>query len=144
MKMESILAAKGTQTFSVDPATTVRDGLALLASNNIGALIVLDGAGMPIGILSERDVIRGLAAGTNVMESTVGEMMTSPIVTGTPADDVESVLHTMTTRRFRHLPIVDKNGLVGMVTLGDLVKAQLNDSRGTIATLETQLLGGEQ
>lgn len=140
MKMESVLAAKGTQTYTVSPSTTVREALALMADQNIGAVIVLGPTRMPVGILSERDIIRQIAAGVDVLAGTVGEMMTSPIVTGTPSDDVESVLHTMTSRRFRHLPIVDRNGLVGIVTIGDLVKAQLNDVRGTVATLETQLL----
>jgi CBS domain-containing protein len=66
--------------------------------------------------------------------------MTSPVVAGTSDDDVESVLRTMTAKRFRHLPVVDDGELVGMVTIGDLVKAQLNAYRGTVETLEHRLL----
>lgn len=139
--MESVLSAKGTQTYTVEPTTAVRTALGVMADHNIGAVIVLGSAGLPIGMLSERDIVRQIAAGVDVLAAAVGDVMTTPIVTGSPSDDVESVLHTMTVRRFRHLPIVDHTGLLGMVTLGDLVKAQLNESRGTVATLETQLMG---
>jgi CBS domain-containing protein len=69
--------------------------------------------------------------------------MSSPIVTGAPGDDVEAVLRTMTDRHFRHLPVVDDGALVGVVSLGDLVKAQLQQMKGTVENLETQLMESE-
>ncbi len=140
MKMEHVLASKGSQVYTTSPDTPLPSALSELAEHNIGALIVVDETGKPIGILSERDVIRAKARGVPLDTSLVGDLMTADIVTGTPADDVESVQRTMTTNRFRHLPIVAEGRLVGMVTLGDLVKAQLNEARGTVETLEAQIM----
>jgi CBS domain-containing protein len=75
-----------------------------------------------------------------VLTEKVADLMTSPVTSGTSNDDVDSVLRTMTTKRFRHLPVVDENELVGMVTIGDLVKAELTEFRGAVATLETRLM----
>ena len=140
MKLESVLASKGTRVFTTTPATSMLDAIAELAANNIGALIVLDDSEKPVGILSERDIIRVLSSGDSVLAGSVGGYMTAPIVTGQPGDDAEAVLRTMTVKRFRHLPVVDGGRLVGMITLGDLVKAQLADVKGTVETLERQLM----
>lgn len=140
MKLSTVLAAKGSRVFTITPESPIREAVAVLAANNIGALIVVDSNGAPTGIISERDIIRRLSASRSVLDSTVGDLMSSPIVSGTSNDDLESVLRTMTTRRFRHLPVVDDGVLVGMVTIGDLVKAQLNEFRGAVATLETRLM----
>ncbi len=140
MKMESVLAAKGPRVFVIDPAAAITEALALLAEHNIGALIVVDGRKLPVGILSERDIIRRLAADPSSTAKCVEDLMTHDVLTGTPADDIEAVLQLMTSRHFRHLPIIDEGLLVGMVTIGDLVKAQLNDYRGAVDTLETQLM----
>ena len=140
MKLKDVLASKGTRVFTIEPEASIQDAIRELAEANIGALIVVDGAGSPVGILSERDVIRRMASATEVRSAKIADLMSSPITTGTPEDDADSVLQTMTTRRFRHLPVVDGGELVGMVTIGDLVKAQLNDFRGTVETLETRLM----
>ena len=140
MKMQSVLAAKGRRIVTVTPQTPIGDALKLLAEHNIGALIVVDDRKLPVGMLSERDIIRSLAAGRGVRERTVGDLMTRDVVTGSPEDDIEAVLQTMTSRHFRHLPIMDDGALVGMVSLGDLVKAQLNNYRGAVDTLETRLM----
>jgi len=140
MKLAAVLAAKGSKVFSIRPDASIREAVAVLAANNIGALIVTIGTGVPEGILSERDIIRRLAESPEVLSASVRELMTSPVVSGTSADDLDSVLRTMTARRFRHLPVVDDGELVGMVTIGDLVKAELAEFRGAIATLETRLM----
>ena len=140
MKMQSVLAAKGPRVFVIPPDAAVTTALALLAEHNIGALIVVDDRNLPVGILSERDIIRRLAADPSATEKRVTDLMTRNVVTGTPDDDIEAVLQLMTSRHFRHLPIIDEGALVGMVTIGDLVKAQLNDYRGAVDTLETQLM----
>jgi CBS domain-containing protein len=141
MKLSAVLAAKGTRVFTTTPDTSIQQAITELAENNIGALIVLDGPeGSPIGILSERDIIRRMAAAVEVRSAKVGDLMSSPIVTGSSEDDADSVLRTMTTNRFRHLPVVDAGELVGMVTIGDLVKAELVEFRGAVETLETQLM----
>ncbi len=140
MKLSAVLAAKGNRVFTIEPAESITSAVALLAEHNIGALIVTAPGGLPTGILSERDIIRRLAKGAGVLTETVADLMTSPVTIGTSNDDLDSVLRTMTTSRFRHLPVVDDGELVGMVTIGDLVKAQLTEFRGAVATLETRLM----
>lgn len=140
MKLSAVLAAKGNRVFTVAPSDLISEAVALLAENNIGALIVTGNDGLPAGILSERDIIRRLSKGAGVLTEKVADLMTSPVTSGTSNDDVDSVLRTMTTKRFRHLPVVDENELVGMVTIGDLVKAELTEFRGAVATLETRLM----
>jgi CBS domain-containing protein len=140
IKIETILTEKGGRVFTTTANVSIAAAVKTLSANNIGALIVLDSTGHPMGILSERDVIRALALESDVLRKTVGDLMTTPVTVGSPRDDVESVLQTMTARRFRHMPIVENGELVGMCTLGDLVKGQLKQYRGTVATLETQLM----
>ncbi len=140
MKLESVLAAKGPGVITTGAATSIGEAIALLSRHNIGALVVVDAAGGPAGILSERDIIRHMAASARPGEAVVGDWMTQPVTVATPADDVDSVLRTMTARRFRHVPVVDGSRLVGIVTIGDLVKAERNEYMGAIETLETQLM----
>lgn len=140
MKIESILATKGQQVFTIAPAAPLVDAVRELADNNIGALIVVDEGGQPIGILSERDLVRALARDPAALQGSVADLMATDIVTGSTGDDANAVLRTMTNRRFRHLPIVQDGALIGMITLGDLVKAQLAEMQGTVETLETQLM----
>jgi CBS domain-containing protein len=140
MKLAAVLAAKGSRVFTIEPAAEISVAIARLADNNIGALIVVDDAGAPVGILSERDIIRAFARGGEVLGANVADLMTSPVISGTSNDDLDGVLRTMTARRFRHLPVVDGGVLVGMVTIGDLVKAQLSAFRGAVETLESRLL----
>lgn len=140
MKMEAVLAAKGSRVVTLGPAAPVQDAIAVMAANNIGAVVAVDGRGLPTGVVSERDVVRALASGDDLARLTVGDLMTSPIFVAGPDDDVESVLRTMTTRRFRHVPVVEHGKLCGIITIGDLVKARLLDAEGAVATLEAQLM----
>lgn len=140
MKLETVLAAKGQAVHTITPGASVRDAVARLAEHNVGALVVVGDSGLPVGILSERDIVRRLATNTATLDLTVGDLMSTTVTTGTLADEVESVFHTMTQRRIRHLPVVEGGRLIGMVSMGDLVKAVLTDYQGTVANLETQLL----
>jgi CBS domain-containing protein len=144
MKLESVLAAKGQMVFTVTPDDSIAEAVRRLAQHNIGALVVVNQDGAPVGMLSERDVIRYLAVGSDVLSKTAGDLMSTSITTGTLGDDVDAVFHTMTHRRFRHLPVLDDGRLVGLVSLGDLVKAVLTDYQGAVANLETQLLSSSQ
>jgi CBS domain-containing protein len=143
MKIEHVIARKGRGVFTLPSNASVGEAMRVLAENNIGAVVIADAAGGPIGILSERDLIRNAAAGTLRDDAPVSAVMSSPIVTGAPGDDVEAVLRTMTDRHFRHLPVVDEGSLVGVVSLGDLVKAQLQQMKGTVENLEAQLMESE-
>jgi len=142
MNIATILARKGAQTITVRPEQTIREGLALLARHNIGALIVVEGD-RPVGILSERDIVREVARREDVVARTVAELMTRDVITGQPQDDLQSVAHTMTEKRVRHLPVVDQGRLVGVVSIGDVVKAQRDQYRGEAETLQAQLLGDQ-
>jgi len=143
MNLATILARKGAQTVTVRSEQTIREGLALLARHNIGALIVVEGADRPVGILSERDIVREAARREDVFARKVAELMTRDVITGQPQDDLQSVAHTMTEKRVRHLPVVDQGRLVGVVSIGDVVKAQRDEYRGEAETLQAQLLGDQ-
>ncbi len=143
MNIASILATKGDRVHTVRPDQMVRDALTLLAEHNIGALVVIDGGGLPVGILSERDIVRHLARNERFLTHTVDEIMTKPVVTGTPKDDLASVGATMTEKRIRHLPVMDGGRLIGIVSIGDVVKAERNRYQGEVDTLQIQLLEGQ-
>lgn len=140
MNIASILATKGGQAITIRPEQSVREAVALLGRHNIGALIVVDEANKPVGILSERDIVREAARDEHVFVRAVSEIMTKDVITGLPQDDLLSVANTMTERRIRHLPVVDAGRLVGMVSIGDVVKAQRDKYQGEVDTLETQIL----
>lgn len=140
MTIASILAKKGSRTVTIRPEQTIREALALLAAHNIGALVVVQGE-RPVGIVSERDIVRVAVRDERLFDRAVDEIMTRDVITGLPQDDLEAVAHTMTERRIRHLPVVVEGRLVGIVSLGDVVKAQRDTYRGEVDTLQTQLLG---
>ena len=139
MNIASLLAKKGPKVVTVQPEQTIRQALALLAEHNIGALVVVDRDGAPVGILSERDVVRSAVREEAVFAKTVSALMTKDVIVGVPQDDLESVGHTMTTRRIRHLPVVDQRRLVGIISIGDVVKAQRDLYRGEVETLQLEL-----
>ena len=107
MKLESVLATKGPRVVTIAGEAPVRAAVALLVANNIGALVVVDSGRRPQGILSERDIIRESARNDGLYDRPTAEVMTRTVVYGSLGDDVDAVLHAMTTRHFRHLPILD-------------------------------------
>lgn len=144
MKVKRLLATKSGSVITIRPDQLIRDAVALLARHNIGALVVTESDDdFPVGILSERDIVRRAAENEEIFALQVQEIMTRELVTSMPQDDVYSVMHTMTERRFRHLPVVDQGRLVGMISIGDVLKAQRDAYRGEIDTLETQILADE-
>jgi CBS domain-containing protein len=143
MKIQQILARKGMNVITIRPEQPVREAVSLLVKHQIGALIVMDDPGSPVGILSERDIIRHSAANEMLFSEPVANLMTRKIITGTPQDDTFSVAATMTEKRFRHLPILEEGKLVGIISIGDILKAERDQYRGEIDTLETQILAGD-
>lgn len=143
MKVSTILATKGNKLVTIAPEQPIHEAVALLDQHNIGALIVLDEAGILAGILSERDIVRQLNQQDALLSQPVQSVMTSEVVTCLPQDDLMSVAHVMTERRFRHMPVVESNTLLGMISIGDVLKAQRDYYHGQIDTLETQILATE-
>ena len=139
MQIADVLRGKatGSDVATTTPAATVGELLALLHRYNVGALPVVDG-GELVGIVSERDVVRHLhERGRALLDATVGDLMTSDVVTCSPRDRAADLARVMTERRIRHLPVCDDRGLVGIVSIGDLVKAridQLENEREQLAS----------
>jgi CBS domain-containing protein len=139
MTIASLLAKKGPKVVTVQPEQTVRQALGLLAEHNIGALVAVDTGGRPVGILSERDIVRVAARDESVFTRPVSALMTRDVIVGVPQDDLESVGHTMTDKRIRHLPVVDGGRLIGIISIGDVVKAQRDRYRGEVENLQMEL-----
>jgi CBS domain-containing protein len=142
MNIASILATKGDKVVTIRAEQSIRDALGVLAQHNIGALVVVDGGMRPIGILSERDIVRAAAKDEKVFPLLVSQLMTRDLVLGDPGDDLGAVGQTMVQRRIRHLPVVDGGKLVGMVSIGDVVKAQRVQFQGEVDTLQTIVMEG--
>jgi len=142
MKVKTILASKGMTVVAARPDQLIGEAIALLSAHNIGLLVIVDGAGKLVGVLSERDIVREAAGNEAFLSQVIEQVMTKAVITGTPQDDVRSVLQTMTDKRFRHLPIIDRGNLIGIVSIGDLVKAQLEEYEGEIDTLQSQVSKG--
>ena len=144
MNVSRILAAKPPNLVTISPNQSIRDALSLLAQYDIGALIVTKGTDELVGILSERDIVRRAIRENDVMNLSVADVMTRNVIVGVPEDDLINVAHTMTERRFRHLPIVEGRRVLGIVSIGDVLKAQRDAYRGQIDTLETQIMADEE
>jgi CBS domain-containing protein len=139
MQIADVLRGKavGPDVATTTPGATVGELLALLHRYNVGALPVVDGGDL-VGIVSERDVVRQLhERGSALLEVTVAELMTTDVITCSPRDRAADLARVMTERRIRHLPVCDDRGLVGIVSIGDLVKAridQLENEREQLAS----------
>ncbi|WP_304451301.1 CBS domain-containing protein [Nocardiopsis sp. YSL2] len=141
MLIASILRSKGSDVVTVAPEATVAELLTELARHNIGAVAVARGDAL-VGIVSERDVVRGLErAGTDLLAAPVAEIMTADVYTCTTDDTVEDVSEAMTLRRFRHVPVLSEGRLVGIVSIGDVVKSRLRILEDDRAQLEAYIQG---
>ena len=143
MKIRTILATKGTKVVMIRPQQPLKEAARLLAEHNIGALVVVDEVGQLVGIISERDIIRAAARLENALSRSVSEVMTKEIIIGLPNDDLIAVVHAMTEKRFRHLPIMEQGEMVGIISMGDIVKSQRDQYEGEIDTLQTQIIADE-
>ncbi|WP_170357675.1 CBS domain-containing protein [Ruegeria arenilitoris] len=144
MLVQAILKSKSTDgVVTVAPSMTVSDAAKILADKRIGTVIVSEDDGeTAAGILSERDIVRELAAsGSGCLTQPVSAFMTKKLVTATQQDKVQDVLARMTEGRFRHMPIVEDGKLIGIVTLGDVVKAQLSELAMEKDALQGMIMG---
>lgn len=143
MKVKEILAKKSAQVITITSEQSLYNASQLLAEHNIGAVVVVDSNNIPIGILSERDIVRKLfTLKAEVINHSVQDAMTEDIIIGFPEDDLSNVSSVMTEKRIRHLPIMDEHKLIGIVSIGDVVKAQLKSYKMEVHTLHQYITGG--
>jgi len=139
--IRQIISTKGDQIWSVAVEDTVYDAIRLMASRSIGAMLVMNGEELH-GIISERDYARKvILEGRSSRETRVGEICSSPAITISPRATAEEGLALMTRKRIRHLPVVEKGQLLGVISIGDLVNAVLGDQQQLIEQLERYVTG---
>ncbi len=139
--VDHLLRAKGSHVYSVAPSDFVLRAIEIMADHHLGALLVMN-QGTLIGIVSERDYARKVILQNRSSHDTpVSEIMTSPPVTVTPRDTVHHCMQLMTEGRFRHLPVVDSGRVMGILSIGDLVKAVMEEQTLQIEQLERYIAG---
>lgn len=141
MRISDVLRGKAKTVVTTSPDTTVVDLLSLLAEHNVGALVVLEG-GSVAGIVSERDVVRRLHEfGSDLLQQPLREIMTTHVTTCQPDDTVDDLMRVMTDKRIRHVPVVVNAELVGIVSIGDVVKHRIGELEQERQQLEAYVVG---
>ena len=134
-----LLDRKGRALFSIEPEDPVLEAIRMMADRHVGALVVMRGTELA-GIVSERDYARKVVLlGRSSAETPVWQIMTSPVITVSPADSVQDCMRIVTERRIRHLPVMDGGRVAGMISIGDLVKAVIEEQQQTIEQLESYI-----
>ena len=124
MLLKDILATKGTDVLTIEPSATMADAVDTMVSHRCGCLVVCRGESM-VGIISERDVLRALVGVAKTLDKIfVEERMTKDVITGTPDQNINDTMGLMTKNHVRHLPVIDRGRLAGLISIGDVVKAQ--------------------
>ncbi len=142
MTVSAILKHKGRDIASVHPTMTIAEVTRMLAARGIGAILVQDSADQLLGIVSERDIVRALAAnGAAALDMTAGQLMTRALKTATPDTTVGRAMEMMTAGRFRHLPVLDHGALVGIISIGDVVKARIMQQEHEVDSLKAYVAG---
>jgi CBS domain-containing protein len=135
MRIADLLHQKGSTVFTISASDSVTELLAQLAEKHVGALVVAEDDKI-VGIVSERDIVRRLnQQGADVLNATVGDLMTTSVISCSPNDSIDSIAEAMTERRIRHMPVVSDGKLTGIVSIGDVVAArirQLEQDRGQL------------
>ena len=141
LTVKGLLDVKGRSVYTVTPTSTIIEALRLMAQKEIGAVMVVEDE-KPIGILSERDVVRKIAAvGTLNLDIQVRELMTSPVFFVGLEFNLDECMTIMTSKHFRHLPVINQGKLVGLISIGDVVKAEMQDRDLLITHLENYISG---
>jgi CBS domain-containing protein len=136
MTVKAILSRKGGDVVTIAPTANLTDAVKLLAERRIGAILVTGPDNRVAGILSERDIVRAVAErGHAALEETVGAVMTRKVTTCTEADTIAVIMERMTEGKFRHMPVVDQGKLVGVISIGDVVKWRVEEIEGESAAL---------
>ena len=137
MRVIDIIKTKGSEVVSLPPSTTIGDLVDVLQERRIGAVVVVD-QGSLAGIVSERDVVR-FARGALTLEDPLSAIMTTTVITCSPEDEARDLAEIMTKQRFRHLPVVEDGDLVGIVSIGDVVKEMISQQQFIINQLESYI-----
>ncbi|MGU3492662.1 CBS domain-containing protein [Xanthobacteraceae bacterium A53D] len=141
MTVSAILQTKGTSIITIAPQTSLKEAVDLLAKHRIGAIVAVDGSGQVAGILSERDVVRILAEkGTDVLSDPVSSVMTKTVVTCTASETIPGIMERMTRGRFRHVPVVEEGRLLGIISIGDVVKFRVEEMERESAALRDYIM----
>jgi CBS domain-containing protein len=136
MTVKIILSHKGADVFTIEPTATLKAAIETLAARRVGALVVLGPDQRVIGILSERDVVRTLAEqGAGALNEPLAKVMTRKVVTCSQTETVASIMERMTSGKFRHVPVVEQDQLLGIVSIGDVVKHRLTEMESESAAL---------
>ncbi len=139
--VRQVLQKKGSDVWYVTPTTTTLDALKMLAEKDVGALLVIDQQKVA-GIISERDIVREIAElGDCRLNAPVETMMTKDVIAVTPDKTLEDCMAVMTANRIRHLPVVENDRLIGIISIGDVVKSLIEDREDLIHNLENYILG---
>lgn len=143
MNVAAILKSKGRAVATARPETTLQAAAEKMSAKHIGSLVVLGASGTVVGIISERDIIRAIAErGRDCLEQPVSEFMTRQVVVCSEADTLDQLMATMTAGRMRHIPVLEDDALVGIVSIGDVVKHHIAEVEMEASALRTYLLAG--
>ncbi|MDB5441460.1 MAG: inosine-5-monophosphate dehydrogenase [Caulobacteraceae bacterium] len=143
MLVAQILKAKGSAVHTADPKDTIAQAATLLLTRRVGAVVLVQGEEMVCGILSERDIVAAIARdGEAALSKPVSAYMTREVLFATPHEDVDSLLSRMTDRRMRHLPVLVDGRLVGIVSIGDLVKSKISEVETEARGLKAYITAG--
>ncbi|HMB77993.1 MAG TPA: CBS domain-containing protein [Kiloniellaceae bacterium] len=142
MKIQQIIDDKGREVATIRSESSIATAASMLKLQGIGALVVSEDGSQVAGILSERDIVRALVEhGTDLLEMRVSDLMTRNVKTCTPQSDVTAAMGEMTRSRIRHLPVVENGGLVGIISIGDVVKTRLGELETETSVLRDFIVG---
>ena len=143
MYVDTILRKKGDTVIAVEPDCLVSEAAQILHKNRIGAVLVRNKAGDTVGMLSERDIVRGVALNQEAcLNLAVSDLMTRPVISCAPSDSIDQIMELMTERRIRHLPVMDRDELVGMISIGDVVKQRISEIEHESEALKQYISAG--
>ena len=143
MQLTTILSTKGSAVITIHPEASIAGLVAMLSEHSVGALVVSPDGSTISGIVSERDVVRALNHGSAVLNAPVASIMTAQVHCAPPTASIDEIMHLMTERRIRHVPITGDTGdLIGIVSIGDIVKSRLGELEGERAALMDSITRG--
>lgn len=143
MYVDTILKKKGDTVIAVEPDTIVSEAARILNDNRIGAALVRDPSGKIIGVLSERDIVRGVAINQETcLSMKVRDLMTHPVISCSPNDSIDQIMELMTERRIRHLPVMQGDTLLGIISIGDVVKQRISEIENESEALKQYISAG--